>query len=143
MQAKDIMTPNVECVSPGMDLVEIAKKMKSLDVGFIPVCETDRLLGTVTDRDIVLRGVAEDNDMRGTAAGDVMSSEVFWCYDDQSVEEVADYMAEKEIRRVLILDRNKRLVGVVSIGDVAKGEEKTAGEATKKIVEAPPSTKAA
>jgi CBS domain-containing protein len=138
MQAKDIMTPNVECISPGMDLVETAKKMKSLDVGFIPLCESDRLVGTVTDRDIVVRAVAEDNDMRETTAGDIMTNEAFWCYEDQSVEEVSEFMADKEIRRVLVLDRNKRLVGVISIGDVAKaGEQTKAGESLKEIAEAP------
>jgi CBS domain-containing protein len=115
--------------------------MKSLDVGFLPVCENDRLVGTVTDRDIVLRVIAEGKDLNSCKARDIANNEVFWCYEDQTAEEIADYMAEKEIRRALILNRDKRLVGVVSIGDLAqaKGKQKRAGETMKEIARAPSS----
>ena len=139
MKAKDLMTPNVQCINPGMSLQEAAATMKRLDVGFLPVCENDRLAGTITDRDIVLRIVAEGREATNCTARDVMTPSARWCHEDQTAEEVAGYMAEKEIRRVLILDRNKRLSGVISIGDLAKrGEEQKAGEATREIAEAPP-----
>jgi CBS domain-containing protein len=138
MQARELMTGKVETTSPETRIQEVAQKMKSMDIGFIPVCENDRLIGTVTDRDIVLRGVA-DGVKEDCKARDLMTSDVFWCYDDQSAEEVADYMASKEIRRVLVLDRNKRLTGVISIGDLAKrGEQGKAGEAIGTIADAPP-----
>jgi CBS domain-containing protein len=114
--------------------------MKSLDVGFLPLCEEDRLVGTLTDRDIVLRVLAEGMDVERSNARDVMTEDVFWCYEDLTIDEVADYMAEKEIRRVLILNRKKKLVGVISIGDIAKarGAQLKAGETIKEIAEAPP-----
>jgi CBS domain-containing protein len=121
-----------------MYIQDVARIMRSMDVGFLPVCKDDRLIGTVTDRDIVLRAVAEDREMRTCKARDVMSDEVFWTYQDQPVQDVAELMAAREIRRVLVLDRNKRLVGVISIGDLARsGGQSIAGEAIRDIAEAP------
>jgi CBS domain-containing protein len=139
MLAKELMTQPVECISPDMRLQDAARVMKSLDVGFLPVCENDRLIGTITDRDMVLRVIAEGRIKEDLKARDIMSPAAFWCYEDQTASEVGDYMSKKEIRRVLILDRNKRLAGVVSIGDLAKGgEQDKAGEAIGIIAEAPP-----
>jgi CBS domain-containing protein len=139
MQAKELMTHPVECISPDMRLQDAARVMKTLDVGFLPVCENDRLIGTITDRDMVLRVIAEGRVKEDLKARDIMSPAAFWCYEDQTASEVGDYMSKKEIRRVLILDRNKRLAGVVSIGDLAKGgEQDKAGEAIGIIAEAPP-----
>jgi CBS domain-containing protein len=139
MQAKELMTRAVQCISPEMQIQDAAQQMKSLHVGFLPVCENDRLVGAVTDRDIVLRVIAAGKDVKACKARDVMTNDVFWCYEDQTADEVADYMAEKEIRRVLILNREKRLVGVISIGDLAKGgEEQISGETIKDIAAAPP-----
>jgi len=139
MRAKDIMSANVECISPETVIPEAARRMKSLDVGFLPVCDNDRLAGTITDRDIVLQVIAEDKDVKSCKAADIMRKDVFWCYEDQTADEVAEFMAAKEIRRALILSREKRLVGVVSLGDLAKarGEAKKAGEALKEIAAAP------
>jgi len=143
MLARDLMTKNVECLAPETAISLVARTMRSLDIGFVPICEGDRLIGTVTDRDIVLRGIADGKDMQSCKARDVMTSEVLWCYDDQTSDEVADYMADKEIRRVLVLDREKRLAGVISIGDLAKrGEEAKAGEAIGTIADAPPANAA-
>jgi CBS domain-containing protein len=141
MQAKKIMTGDVECISPDVPIQDVARKMKSLDVGFLPVCENDRLLGTITDRDIVLRVIAEGRDLGECTARDVMSNQVFWCYEDQTTDEIGEYMAEKEIRRVLILNQDKRLAGVISIGDLAqaRGAQKKAGETMKEISQAPSS----
>src|SRR5688500_13397044 len=143
MLARDLMTKNVECLTPETAISLVARTMKSLDIGFVPICENDRLIGTVTDRDIVLRGIADGKDMRNCTARDVMTSEVLWCYEDQTADEVAAFMADEEIRRVLVLDRSKRLTGVISIGDLAKrGEEAKAGEAIGDIADAPPANAA-
>ena len=139
MQAKELMTGKVQCVAPDTKIPDAAKQMKALDVGFLPVCENDRLVGALTDRDIVLRVIADGKDLKKCKARDVKTDDVFWCYEDQTADEVADYMAEKEVRRVLILNRDKRLVGVISIGDLAKrGEEKITGETIRDIATAPP-----
>jgi CBS domain-containing protein len=138
MQAKDIMTGNVECIPPDMLIKDAAARMRFLDVGFLPVCEKDRLIGTLTDRDIVLRGVAGDRDLKTCKARELMTADVYWCFEDQTTNEVAEYMAQREIRRVLVLDRNKRLCGVISIGDLAKrADEQKTGETIKEIAEAP------
>ena len=143
MQAKDLMTPDVECVSPDTTLPKIARIMKSKDIGFVPVCDNDRLIGVVTDRDIVLRGIADGRGIENSTARDVMTDELCWCYDDQTGDEIAEYMAHHEVRRVVILDRQKRLTGVISIGDLAKrGEQAKAGEAIGDIADAPPANAA-
>jgi CBS domain-containing protein len=136
MKVREIMTSNVDCLSPEASLREIAEEMKSLDVGFIPVCENDRLVGTVTDRDIVIRAVAEGRDISNTQARDVMTREIVYTFEDEDVKNVAEKMREKDVRRILILDRSKRLVGVVSIGDIAKVEEKVSGKTLRDITEA-------
>ena len=136
MKIQEIMTANVECVSPETGLTELANKMKTLDVGFIPVCENDRLAGTVTDRDIVIRGLASGRDIDTCKAHDVMTQDIFYCFEDDSVKDVAEKMREKEVRRMLILNRDKRLVGVVSIGDISKVEEKVSGKVLHDITEA-------
>jgi len=129
------MTTNVECVPPESDISTVAQKMKTLDVGFLGVCEGDRLVGTVTDRDIVIRGIAGGRDMSSCIARDVMTPEVHWCYEDEDVKGVADKMSENEVRRMLILSKDKRLVGVVSLGDISKVEEKESGKTLKDITD--------
>jgi|SRR5215831_17657547 len=136
MKISEIMTTNVECVSPDSQVTDLANRMKTLDIGFLAVCENDRIVGTVTDRDIVIRAIAGGRDVNGTAARDVMSKEVVWCYEDDDVKTTAKKMREEEVRRVLILSRDKRLVGVVSIGDLSKVEEKESGKTLKDITEA-------
>jgi len=136
MKIREIMTSNVECLGPDASLKDIAQEMKALDVGFIPICENDRILGTVTDRDIVIRATAEGNDVNTTKAREVMSRDIVHAYDDEDVKTVAEKMREHEVRRILILDRSKRLVGVVSIGDISKVEEKVSGKTLRDIAEA-------
>ena len=136
MKVREIMTSNVECVGPDTLVHELADKMKTLDVGFVPICDNDRIVGTVTDRDIVIRGIAGGKDLASTKAREIMSNEVFWCFEDQDVRSVARLMSEKEVRRMLILNKNKRLVGVVSIGDISKVEHTETGKALRDIAEA-------
>jgi len=136
MKVSEIMTTNVECVTPETTINELAEKMKSLDVGFLAVCEKDRIAGTVTDRDIVVRGIAGGRDLNSIKAREIMSKEVHWCFENDDIKNVAEKMRDKEVRRMLLLDQNKRLVGVVSIGDIAKVEEQESGKTLKDISEA-------
>jgi CBS domain-containing protein len=117
-------------------MTEIANKMKTLDVGFLAICENDRLVGTITDRDIVIRGIASGTNFDTLKARGIMSDDVFWCYEDDAVKDVAGKMREKNVRRMIILTRDKRLAGVVSIGDISKVEEKESGKTLKDITEA-------
>ena len=137
MKVREVMTTGVECIAPDTTLQEAAMKMKKLDVGFLPVCQNDRLVGTVTDRDIVIRGVTEGRSP-STHAQDVMTEDIFYCHDDEDVNACADYMREKEVRRLLVLNEDKRLVGVISLGDLSKveGIQEVVGDTLKDIAEA-------
>src|SRR5215831_7123452 len=106
MKVSEIMTTNVECVTPETTITELADKMKSLDVGFLAVCEKDRIAGTVTDRDIVIRGIAGGRDLKSIKAQDIMSKEVHWCFENDNIEVVAKKMREKNVRRMLLLNQN-------------------------------------
>jgi CBS domain-containing protein len=119
MKVHEIMTAHARCVGPENMLVEAAGLMRELDVGALPVCDDDRLAGMVTDRDITLRGVADGRDPNTTPIRDVMSKGIMYVFADQEVEDVARVMEERQIRRVPVLNREKRLVGIVSLGDIA------------------------
>lgn len=135
MSVKNVMTHEVRVANPGMSLKDAAALMREADTGFLPVGENDRLVGTLTDRDIVIRAVAEGRDPSQTRVRDVMSEGILYCYEDDDEEDVADLMAEKQVRRLPVLNQDKRLVGVVSLGDIAAraGEEDAAGAALKDI----------
>jgi CBS domain-containing protein len=119
MKVHEIMTAHARCVGPENTLVEAAGLMRELDVGALPVCEEDRLVGIVTDRDLALRGIANGKDPNTATIGEVMTAGVVHVFADQSVEEVARLMETRQIRRVPVLNRGKRLVGIVSLGDIA------------------------
>jgi len=136
MFVKDVMTTGAECVRPANSLVEAARKMKNLDVGPLPVRgDNDRLVGMITDRDITLRAVAESCDPRTTTVKDVMTPDVVYCFEDQDVREAAQLMQEQQVRRLVVLNRDKRLVGIVSLGDLAveTGDEKLAGRTLEHV----------
>jgi CBS domain-containing protein len=134
MQIKDIMTSEVDLVNPETSVRAVAQKMRDDDVGAVPVAENGRLVGMVTDRDIVLRAVAEGGDMDSYTARQVMSSDVLYCFEDQFVEEVLRNMKENQVRRLPVVNRDKHLVGMVSLGDLAQhGPAALAGEALKGI----------
>ena len=139
MQVKDIMTPNAECIQPDDTLEDAAKKMRDLDVGPLPVCgDNDRLAGMITDRDIVIRAVADGKDPKTTTVREAMSeTKIIYCFEDQDVEEAARTMQERQVRRLVVLNRDKRLVGIVSLGDLATetGDRKKAGEVLQDISE--------
>jgi len=119
MLLKDVMTRNVEEIPPQMTLKDAAARMKSLDVGALPVCENNKLVGMITDRDIATRAVAEGRDPKTTRASDAMTSGVVYCYEDEDTRQAAKIMQEKQIRRLVVFDRNQRAVGIVSLGDIA------------------------
>ncbi len=134
MQVKAIMTPEVDIINPETSVRAAAQKMRDDDVGAVPVAENDKLLGMVTDRDIVLRAVAEGADMGSYTARQVMSPNVLYCFDDQSPEEVLRNMTENQVRRLPVLNRAKRLVGMISLGDLAQHSPAAlAGEALRGI----------
>src|SRR5262249_11853376 len=128
MQVRDIMTPSAKVIHPSNTLQEAAEIMKELDVGTLPVCEEDRLVGMVTDRDITVRAVAEGEDPWTNRVQDVMTPEVIHCFEDQDVAEAARFMKDKQVRRLPVLNRDRRLVGIISLGDVAvQTDEEVAG----------------
>lgn len=118
MKLRDIMTTSVEFVSPEDSALEAASKMKSRNVGSIPVCEGDKIKGMVTDRDIVLRVVADGKDPKTSTCGQIMSKEIIEGFPEMDVHEAAQLMADEQIRRLPVVD-NGRLCGIVAIGDLA------------------------
>jgi CBS domain-containing protein len=138
MKVREIMSTGVEAITPDTNIQQAAKRMTDLDVGFLPITDGDKLVGTLTDRDIVTRAVTDGRDW-STPVRDIMTREVFYCFEDDDVEECASHMKEKEVRRMLILSRDdERLVGVVSIGDLSKveGIQEVVGDTLKDIAEA-------
>lgn len=134
MKIEDIMTATVRCVPPDAPLVEAAGVMRELDVGSVPICDADRLAGMLTDRDITVRCVAEGRDPRRTTVREVMSEGITYIYSDQEVEDAAELMEQKQIRRLPVLNREKRLVGIISLGDVAlHTSNELSGEALKVV----------
>jgi CBS domain-containing protein len=118
MQINKIMHRDVKVIGPDETLRDAAMAMKQLDIGVLPVGEHDRLVGMITDRDIAIRGIAEGKGPDAKAS-EVMSHEVKYCFEDEDVEHVAKNMAELQVRRLPVLNRDKRLVGIVSLGDLA------------------------
>ena len=137
MQLKDIMTPRVEVISPEATLQEAAQKMSQLDVGPLPVCDGEQLVGMLTDRDITVRAVAEGCDPTTTTVREAMTPELVYCFEDQAVQEAARLMEQYQIRRLPILNRHKRLVGIVSLGDLAvsASDQTLAGEVLEQVSE--------
>ncbi len=136
MQVKDVMTQGVECVLPDQSIAEAAQRMRRLNVGALPVCgNNDRLVGMITDRDITVRATAECCEPEETFVSDVMTEGIEFCFDDQDVAEAADLMEQKQIRRLAILDHNKRLVGILSLGDLAvkTANDRLSGEALERV----------
>jgi len=138
MKISEIMSRNVECISGDTSIKDAAETMRSVDVGFLPVCEGDHVIGILTDRDITIRHVADGQNPYRVKVREIMTPDALYCFEDQDIEEVGRFMQEHEVRRVLIFDRARQLVGVVSLGDISKasGEHTLAGETLKEIAEA-------
>lgn len=134
MKVKQMMHKGVKWVSPDTPIIAIAKKMQQYDVGAIPVGENDRLIGMVTDRDITLRAIAHGKDTSKLTARDVMSKGVFWCHDNEDVSQAAHIMESKHVRRLPVIDENKRMVGMLSLGDISHAaSQRLAAEVTKAV----------
>ena len=130
MKVSDAMTSDVRVVRPEQSISEAAQMMAECDSGALPVTDGERLIGVVTDRDIAIRAVARAMSPH-TAVGDIMSREVLYCYEDEELEHVAQNMGDLQVRRLPVMNRDKRLVGIISLGDVAQKEDtRTTGEAT-------------
>jgi CBS domain-containing protein len=140
MQIREVMTHAPAIVHSNAAVRDAAAKMRELDVGSLPVCDGERLEGVITDRDIAIRLVAEGLDASNTKVSDIMTPGATYCFEDQSVDEAATVMEAHQIRRLPILNREKRLVGVLSLGDLAVRTEGTedqdlSDEALKNISE--------
>lgn len=136
MKVHEIMSTHARCIGPENSLVEAAGLMRSLDVGALPVCDEDRLAGMLTDRDIVVRAVADGRDPGQTTVRDAMSPGIVYTFADAAVEDAARVMEEKQLRRLPVLNREKRLVGIVSLGDLALGSSPAfSGQALRDISE--------
>jgi CBS domain-containing protein len=135
MQLKEIMTRHVETVGPDTTLQEAAEKMASCDVGFLPVMKANVPVGVVTDRDITVRAVARGDDPRQTRVSQVMTPGVETIPETAPVEEAARLMREKQVRRVLVEDINRRIVGVVAMADLALGipDQRLTGETLETV----------
>jgi CBS domain-containing protein len=131
MQVQEIMTRKVELTDPNVTVSQVAKKMKAEDIGALPVGEHARLIGMVTDRDSVMRAVAENRAAGKTTVRDVMSERIYYCFEDDDVEDAAEMMVEHQVRRLPVLDRNKRLVGFIALADLGLN----AGDTAKRVLE--------
>jgi CBS domain-containing protein len=121
MKIQEMMKGDVKTVTRDTPIKKVAATMRDSDIGSVLVVDHDKLVGVVTDRDIVVRGLATRADLGKTTAKDVMSPKVYYCFDDQSVDEVLENMGDVQMRRLAVVDRNKSLVGIVSLSDLSRG----------------------
>lgn len=119
MKVRDAMHEGVTWVEPNAGIADLARMMRDEDIGSIPVGENDRLVGMVTDRDIVCKGLADGKDVSALTARDVMSGPIVYCRADEEVDDAVRIMEEHEIRRLPVINENKRMVGILSMGDIA------------------------
>jgi len=138
MQIKNIMTTNFEMINSTESITEAAKKMKSLNVGVLPVKEDNKIVGMITDRDMVVRALAENKEAGSVTVKDVMSPEIARCSSEDNIEDAADIMKEKKLRRLIVLNSENAPVGIVSLGDIAAkaDSEQLAGQ-TLEVVSQP------
>lgn len=133
MQVADVMTRDVCVASPDQSIFEAAKLMEAYDCGALPVAQDDKLVGMATDRDIVVRALARKKS-GDTKISEVMTQDIRYCFDDEDVEEVAQNMGELQVRRLPVVNRDKRLVGIVTLSDLSQsGGEQSAEEALSDI----------
>jgi CBS domain-containing protein len=119
MKLRELMTTEVDVIRPTASVFEAAKRMRDLNVGALPVCDGERLQGMITDRDITIRATAEGRDPKDMLVRDCMTSKIIYCFEDQNEDEAEQIMGDKQIRRLPVLSREKRLTGIVSLGDLA------------------------
>jgi len=132
MKISEAMSRDVRVVAPDQSIAEAAQIMAEIDAGSLPVGENDRLVGMLTDRDIAIRGVARKCSP-DTKVRDLMTTDVKYCFEDETIEHVAENMGDVQVRRLPVVNREKRLVGIVSIGDIGSVKPGRAGDALKKV----------
>jgi CBS domain-containing protein len=123
MKISEVMSRQVEITSPEDSIQRAAQMMARLDAGALPVGKDDRLVGMITDRDIAVRGVGEGRNPADTLVNEIMTREVKYCFEDDDVDSVARSMAQLQVRRLPVLNRDKRLTGIVSLGDIARDHD--------------------
>ena len=134
MQLSDILSRDVETLAPDQTIREAAQRMRSLDVGAMPVCDGSHLLGMITDRDITIRAIADGRDPAQTPVRDAMTPDVQYVFESDDVRKAAQIMEDRQIRRLPVVNQEKRLVGIVSLGDIARtGDDRLSGEALQQI----------
>jgi CBS domain-containing protein len=133
MQVYEIMTPTVRIADPNMTIRDAARCMRADNLGALPVGENDRLIGMVTDRDIVVRAVAQERSAGNTTVRQVMSQGICYCFENDDAEGAAQIMAKHQVRRLPVLNRDKRLVGVIALADLGRSEDEAAQGALKDI----------
>ena len=132
MRVSECMTPAVEIASPDDSIQQVARTLREIDAGSMPVGENDRLVGIITDRDIAVRAVA-DGKGPDTRVREVMSASIRYCFEDEDLADVSEQMAEHKVRRLPVLNREKRLVGIISLGDLSLSDGSSSGEALSDI----------
>jgi len=132
MKVSECMSTDVQLATPSDTIRDAAGKMRQIDAGVLPVGENDRLVGMITDRDIALRGIGQGKGP-DTRVGDVMSKDVRFCYEDEDIEAVSRQMGEFKIRRLPVLSRQKRMVGILSLGDISHADGASSGKALRDI----------
>lgn len=120
MIVKECMTKKVELGTPEMTLRDAALKMRDGDFGILPIQKNDKLVGMITDRDIAIRCVAEGGDVKNLKVGEVMTEKVLYCFEDQSLDEVAKNLGDNQVRRLPVVNREKKLVGILTLSDLAR-----------------------
>jgi CBS domain-containing protein len=135
---RELMTSDVEVVDAEATLQTAAERMKHRDVGFLPVVQSDRLVGLLTDRDLTTRAMASGLDPNRTHVSDIMTPRIWWIYEDQPVEDAGFLMQDKKVRRLIVLNREQQPIGVLSLGDIAvhaAEQPTTAGEVLRRVSE--------
>ena len=137
MKLSEIMTREVAILQPDDSLQFAAKKMRDLNIGFLPVCDGEELIGVISDRDIIIRALADGMDVNIMLGRDMMTAPAIYCFDDQDLSEAAKIMEENQIRRLVVLNReDKRIAGVISLGDLARNETANrSGKVLQKVSE--------
>jgi CBS domain-containing protein len=135
MKIREIMTPDVRIASPRDTIQRAAQLMEETDCGLLPVGENDHLVGMLSDRDITVRAVARGKAPDQCTVGEVMSNDVKFVYEDETLEDASRNMSDLKVRRLPVLNRKKRLVGIVSLGDLALNAKDNAGKALKEVSE--------
>lgn len=134
MKISEVMTPDAQCIAPGAPVVEAAEIMRQLDIGALPVCEDGQLIGMITDRDIVVRGVALDADLKVLTVAELMSPQIVSIGEDDDVESAVKAMEKHQVRRLPVVNRHQRIVGMLSLGDLAvETSTDLSGEVLKEV----------